>query len=120
MKLGSDSMIIVVVGPTGVGKTKMSIELAKKYNGIVINGDSMQVYRHLNIGTAKILEDEKEGIAHFLFDIVDPDEMYTVYDYQKDLREILKTYANRNIIIVGGTGLYIKPVYLIMNLLLKI
>ncbi len=108
MKLGSDSMIIVVVGPTGVGKTKMSIELAKKYNGIVINGDSMQVYRHLNIGTAKILEDEKEGIPHFLFDIVDPDEMYTVYDYQKDLREILKTYANRNIIIVGGTGLYIK------------
>ena len=108
MKLGSDSMIIVVVGPTGVGKTKMSIELAKKYNGIVINGDSMQVYRHLNIGTAKILEDEKEGIPHFLFDIVDPDEMYTVYDYQKDLREILKTYANQNIIIVGGTGLYIK------------
>ena len=101
-------MLIVITGPTGVGKTKMSIELAKKYNGIVVNADSMQVYRNLNIGTAKIKEEEKESIPHYLFDIVDPTEMYTVYDYQSDLRKILNDYKERNIILVGGTGLYIK------------
>ncbi len=101
-------MIIVITGPTGVGKTKMSIELAKKYDGIVINADSMQVYKDLNVGTAKIKEEEKENIPHLLFDIVSPTEMYTVYDYQKDLRKLLNDYKNKNIIIVGGTGLYIK------------
>ncbi len=101
-------MLLVIVGPTGVGKTKLSIELAKKYNAIVINGDSMQVYKELNIGTAKIKEEEKENIPHYLFDIKEPNEMYTVYDYQKDLRSLLEKYKDRNIIIVGGTGLYIK------------
>ena len=101
-------MILCVVGPTGVGKTKMSVELAKRYNAIVVNADSMQVYKELNIGTAKVTEDEKEGIEHILFDIVSPNEMYTVYDYQKDLRKILDEYKDRNIVIVGGTGLYIK------------
>lgn len=101
-------MLIVITGPTGVGKTKLSIELAKKYNGIVVNADSMQVYKDLNIGTAKIKEEEKEKIPHLLFDIVSPTEMYTVYDYQKDLRKILNDYKDRNIIIIGGTGLYIK------------
>lgn len=101
-------MIVVVVGPTGVGKTKMSIELAKKYNAIVVNADSMQVYKDLNIGTAKVTEEEKDGIPHLLFDIVEPTDMYTVYDYQKDLRKVLENYKNRNIILVGGTGLYIK------------
>jgi len=101
-------MILCVVGPTGVGKTKMSVELAKRYNAIVVNADSMQVYKELNIGTAKVTEEEKEGIEHILFDIVSPDEMYTVYDYQKDLRKILDEYKDRNIVIVGGTGLYIK------------
>ena len=101
-------MIVVVVGPTGVGKTKMSIELAKKYNAIVVNADSMQVYKDLNIGTAKVTEEEKDGITHLLFDIVEPTDMYTVYDYQKDLRKVLEDYKSRNIILVGGTGLYIK------------
>ena len=101
-------MIIVIAGPTGVGKTKLSIELAKKYNGVVVNADSMQVYKELNIGTAKVTEEEKEGIEHILFDIVDPEEMYTVYNYQKDLRKVLEQYKDRNIILVGGTGLYIK------------
>ena len=101
-------MILCIVGPTGVGKTKLSIELAKRYNGIVVNADSMQVYKELNIGTAKVTENEKENIKHFLFDIKEPTEMYTVYDYQKDLRNILDNNKDKNIIIVGGTGLYIK------------
>ena len=103
-------MVIVIVGPTGVGKTKLSIELAKKLNGEIINADSTQVYKTLDIGTAKIKEEEKEGIVHHLLDIKDIDEDYTVYDYQKDARrcidEIIK--KNKTPIMVGGTGLYIK------------
>lgn len=101
-------MILVVTGPTGVGKTKLSIELAKKYNAIIINADSMQVYKELDIGTAKIREDEKEGIKHELFDIVNVEDMYTVYDYQKDVRKLLDKYKDQNVVLVGGTGLYIK------------
>ena len=101
-------MILCVVGPTGVGKTKLSVELAKHYNAVVLNGDSMQVYKELNIGTAKVTEEEKEGIEHLLFDIVEPTDMYTVYDYQKDLRRVLEDNKDKNIVIVGGTGLYLK------------
>ena len=101
-------MIIAIVGPTGVGKTKMSIELAKKYNAIVVNCDAMQVYKELDIGTAKVREEEKENIPHLLFDIKNVDEEYTVYDYQKDLRKLLEEHKEKNIIIVGGTGLYLK------------
>lgn len=103
-------MIIVIVGPTGVGKTKLSIELAEKYNAEIINGDSMQVYKNLDIGTAKITEQEKENIPHHLFDICDINDIYTVYDYQKDCRKKIEELnaSGKNIIIVGGTGLYIK------------
>lgn len=101
-------MIIVIVGPTGVGKTKLSIELAKKYNAEIINADSMQVYKNLNIGTAKVTKEEQENIPHHLFDICAVEDMYTVYDYQKDLRNTITELENKNIIIVGGTGLYIK------------
>ena len=101
-------MIICVVGPTGVGKTKLSVLLAKKYNGVVINADATQIYRELNIGSAKVKESEKEGIEHILFDIKNPNEDYSVADYQLDLRKELEKYKNRNIILVGGTGLYIK------------
>ena len=100
-------MIICVVGPTGVGKTKMSIELAKKMNGIVINADAVQVYEGLNIGSAKVLESEKEGIPHLLFDIKKPNEEYSIKDYQDDLRMLLDKYKDRNIILVGGSGLYL-------------
>ena len=102
--------IIVIVGPTGVGKTKLSIELAKKLNAEIINADSMQVYKGLNIGTAKITDEEKEKIPHYLFDIVKPTDMYTVYDYQKDARKVIDNILLRGkrVIIVGGTGLYIK------------
>lgn len=101
-------MIICIVGPTAVGKTKLSIELAKKYNGIVINSDSTQVYKGMDIGTAKVTEQEKEGVQHYLFDIVPATTNYTVYDYQKDVRKLFDKFSNRNIVLVGGTGLYIK------------
>ncbi len=101
-------MILAVVGPTGVGKTKLSIALAKKYNAIIINCDAMQVYQDMNIGTAKVTEEEKEGISHYLLDFVPVTKNYTVYDYQKDAREIMALHQNQNIIFVGGTGLYLK------------
>lgn len=101
-------MIICIVGPTGVGKTKLSVELAKKYNAIIINCDAMQVYKDLNIGTAKVKEDEKENVPHYLFDIKDVTEEYTVFDYQKDARKLIEENKDKNIIFVGGTGLYLK------------
>ncbi len=101
-------MILCIVGPTGVGKTKLSVELALKYNAIIINADAMQVYKDLDIGTAKVTEEEKCGVPHCLFDIKDVTEEYTVYDYQKDVRELLDKYKDRNIVFVGGTGLYLK------------
>ena len=101
-------MILCIVGPTGVGKTKMSVELAKKYDAIIINCDAMQVYKGMDIGTAKVTEEEKEGIEHYLFDFVDPKINYTVFDYQKDVRTLLEKFKDRNIIFVGGTGLYLK------------
>lgn len=103
-------MIIVITGPTGVGKTKLSVSLAKKINAEVINADSMQVYKGLDIATAKIKEEEKEGVVHHLFDIAEVNDNYTVYDYQRDCRRKIEEITSRgkNIIIVGGTGLYIK------------
>lgn len=103
-------MIIVITGPTAVGKTKMSIELAKKLNGEIINADSMQIYQGLDIGTAKVTFAEKDNIPHYLLDIKNPQELYTVYDYQKDARQVIKDIQNRQKtpILVGGTGLYIK------------
>lgn len=103
-------MVIVIVGPTGVGKTKLSIELAKKYDGEVINADSTQVYRGMDIATAKVTESEKEGIVHHLLDIKNIGEDYTVFDFQKDCRNCISDILSRGKvpIIVGGTGLYIK------------
>lgn len=103
-------MIIVVAGPTAVGKTKMSVELAKIYNGEIINADSTQVYKGMDIGTAKVTKDEMCGIKHHLLDIVDVTDMYTVYDYQRDAREKIDEIKSKGKIpiLVGGTGLYIK------------
>lgn len=103
-------MIIVIAGPTGVGKTKMSIELAKLYNGEIINADSTQVYKEMNIGTAKVTDEEKENIVHHILDIKEVTEDYTVYDYQKDCRQVIEDILSRGKtpILVGGTGLYIK------------
>lgn len=102
--------VIVILGPTGVGKTKMSIELAKRLDGEIVNADSMQFYKNLDIGTAKIKEEEKENIPHHLFDIKEVSDDYSIFDYQKDGRKIIGDIFNRKKmpIIVGGTGLYIK------------
>lgn len=102
--------IVVIIGPTGVGKTKLSISLAKRMNAVIMNADSMQVYKELNIGTAKIKESEKEGIKHYLFDICEVGDDYNIYEYQKDGRKLLDEFIknNQNVIIVGGSGLYIK------------
>lgn len=102
--------VIVITGPTGVGKTKLSISIAKKYHGEIINADAMQVYKDLNIGTAKITEEEKEGVFHHLFDIKNVSEEYSIYDYQKDCRKKIEEIFQRGHvpILVGGTGLYIK------------
>ena len=103
-------MIIAVVGPTAVGKTKMSIALAKRYNAEVISCDSMQIYKKMDIGTAKVTKKEMDGVIHHMIDIKDVSEDYSVFDYQKEARKILdKLLANnKNVIIVGGTGLYLK------------
>ena len=103
-------MIIVITGPTAVGKTKLSVELAKKVNGEIINADSTQIFKGLDIATAKVTEEEKENIPHHLLDIKDINEEYTVFDYQKDCRNKIKEILSKNKtpILVGGTGLYIK------------
>lgn len=103
-------MIYVITGPTGVGKTNISIKLAKLLNASIISCDSMQIYKELNIGTAKITEKEKQNIKHYLIDIKSVTEDYSVYDYQKDARKVLDKLIkeNKNVLIVGGTGLYLK------------
>ena len=102
--------VIVITGPTAVGKTKMSVEIAKRYNGEIINADAVQVYKGLDIGSAKVTEDEKKGIVHHLFNIKEVDEEYTIYHYQQDCRKLIEDIQKRGKtpILVGGTGLYIK------------
>ena len=104
------SKIIVIVGPTATGKTTLSINLAKEYNASIINADSTQVYKEPLIATAKIKDNEKEGIPHYLLDMVSLNDDYTLYDYQSDARSILDKLIseNKNVIIVGGSGLYLK------------
>ena len=104
------SRIICVVGPTATGKTKVSIELAHLLNAVILNADSTQVYKEPLIATAKIKESEKEGIEHFLFDLVSLNDEYTLFDYQKNGRKLIDKFIkeDRNIIIVGGSGLYLK------------
>ena len=104
-------MIICIVGPSGVGKTRLSIDLAKKYNAEVINCDATQVYKDLDIGSAKITKEEMQGIKHHLIDIKNPDEEYSVSDYQKDARKIIDNNPKQNFIVCGGTGLYINALF---------
>ena len=102
--------IIVIVGPTGIGKTKLSISLAKIYDAEIINGDSVSIYKKLDIGSAKPTVEEMDGVVHHLIDIKNLDEDYSIYDYQKDVREKIDeiTKRGKRVIIVGGSGLYLK------------
>lgn len=104
--------LIVLIGPTAVGKTDLSIYLAQRFNGEIISGDSMQIYKSMDIGTAKISKDEMAGIPHHLIDIKNPDEPFSVAEFQKLVREKITEIHNRNRVpmIVGGTGLYIQSV----------
>ena len=101
--------VYVIGGPTASGKSKLAVELAKKINGDIISADSMQIYKEMNIGTAKITKEEMQGIKHYLIDIVSPNERYSVSNFKNDaelaIEEILK--KGKTPIIVGGTGLYI-------------
>ena len=104
--------LIVVLGPTSVGKTKVSVDIAKKIDSEIISTDSMQIYKEMNIGTAKITEDEKEGIKHHMIDLVGPDDEFTVYDYQNSSLKIIDNLLDKNKIpiLVGGSGLYINSI----------
>ena len=102
--------IVVIVGPTASGKTELSIELAKRINGEIISGDSMQVYKHMNIGTAKVTPEEMDGIPHHLIDILNPDDTFSAYEFKRLAEDLITDITNRGKvpIIAGGTGLYIQ------------
>jgi len=102
--------LLVLVGPTAVGKTALSIELAQRYNAEIISGDSMQVYRGMDIGTAKIKENEREGIVHHLIDICDPEDSFSAADFQARAKALIEDIHSRGKLpfVVGGTGLYIE------------
>lgn len=104
--------LVAILGPTATGKTKIAVELAIKMGGEIISGDSMQVYREMNIGTAKIKSAEMKGIPHHLINIKDPDESFSVADFQILAREKIAEIAGKGKIpfLVGGTGLYIQAV----------
>ncbi len=104
--------LLVIVGPTAVGKTEIAIKVAQRLDGEIISADSMQIYRGMNIGTAKPTLEEQAGILHHMIDIVDPGEPFSVADYQKMAREKIKEVADRGRlpILAGGTGLYVRAV----------
>ena len=101
--------IIIIAGPTASGKSKLAIEVAKKLHSEIISCDSMQIYKYMDVGTAKILEDEMQGIKHHMINIVNPDEEYSVSDYAKEAKAIIDDMHKKNMIpiICGGTGLYV-------------
>lgn len=102
--------VVVIVGPTASGKTALSIELAKRINGEIISSDSMQIYKDMDIGTAKVTNEEMQGIKHYLVDFVRPDCRYTVSDFKKDSENAMKEILSKGKIpiVVGGTGLYVN------------
>ena len=103
-------MLIVIVGPTGCGKTEIALRLADFYHALIINADAFQIYKGMDIGTAKIDKNGEDYKRHCLLDNITPDQSYSVKQYQEDFRktylELKKSY--KNIIVCGGTGLYIK------------
>ncbi|RLC37540.1 tRNA (adenosine(37)-N6)-dimethylallyltransferase MiaA [candidate division Kazan bacterium] len=118
MRKNKKLKIVAVVGPTASGKSTLAVELAKQFNGVIISADSRQVYRGMDIGTAKISKDEMEGISHYMLDVADPDDDFNVSLYQKSVMNLLEAIKNKNRktnrpvlpFIVGGTGLYVSAI----------
>ena len=102
-------IVYVIGGPTASGKSKLAVELAKKVNGEIISADSMQIYKEMNIGTAKVNKEEMQGVQHYLVDFVSPDERYSVSNFKKDAERAIEEILakGKTPIVVGGTGLYI-------------
>ena len=102
-------IVYVIGGPTASGKSKLAVELAKKVNGEIISADSMQIYKEMNIGTAKVNKEEMQGVQHYLVDFVSPDERYSVSNFKKDAEKAIEKILEKGKtpIVVGGTGLYI-------------
>lgn len=113
----SKQPLIILSGPTAVGKTALSIELAKRVNGAIISADSMQVYKHMDIGSAKIMPEEMEGVKHYLIDELNPEDEFNIVVFQKKAKAALKEiYENGQIpIIAGGTGFYIQSLLYDIN-----
>lgn len=109
--------LVILTGPTAIGKTKLSVDLAKNLNAEIISCDSMQIYKHMDIGTAKVTEEEMDGVVHHLVDFVEVDQEYTVSDFQKDADRLIKDINNRGkvAIVTGGTGLYINSLVYKLN-----
>lgn len=105
-------IVIVITGPTAVGKTKLSIEIAKRLQTDIINGDAYQIYQKMNIGTAKPTDDEKQGVTHHYMDFLDSSKTYSIAEFQKGVRECIDDLTSKNKVplIVGGSGLYIDSV----------
>ena len=109
--------LIVICGPTASGKSQLAIDLAKEFDGEIVNADTMSLYRNMNIGTAKVMPDERQGIAHHMIDVLDPSEDANVAWFQREARKVIDDIIGRGKrpILVGGTGLYIKAVVDEMN-----
>jgi tRNA dimethylallyltransferase len=109
--------LIVICGPTASGKSQLAIDLAKEFDGEIVNADTMSLYRNMNIGTAKVMPDERQGIAHHMIDVLDPSEDANVAWFQREARKVIDEIISRGKcpILVGGTGLYIKAVVDEMN-----
>ncbi|MBA1394537.1 tRNA (adenosine(37)-N6)-dimethylallyltransferase MiaA, partial [Lactobacillus sp. XV13L] len=110
--------VVIIIGPTAVGKTALSINLAQQFNGAVISGDSMQIYRHLDIGTAKVTPQEMADIPHYLINIRDVQQKFTVYEFQKAAYQLINQINQQQKLplVVGGTGFYIKSLVANLNL----
>ena len=118
MGISKRGKAIVIVGPTSSGKTELSLRLAKKFNGVIISADSRQIYKEMDVATAKTTRDQQRGIPHYMIDIINPDEEFNLVHYQSTVNNLLRSIAEDNLkrsqpiipFIVGGTGLYIKAI----------
>ena len=108
----SHNKLIIILGPTASGKSDLAIKLAQKFNGEIISADSRQIYKEMNIGTAKIIKKEMSGVPHYMIDIVKPNQKFTLAQFQKKTIKIIKDIQKRNKLplLVGGTGLYIQSI----------